>query len=109
MGIFTPITRAYREKIEEVLKNYEPRVNLQNVAVDDDQDRNRLLVNIYFYVRGILTILTNGFNILTRLDKMANGKISVSELDFNLIKTNLRKLFYKVNQRFKIMTLKVVH
>ena len=51
---FTPITRVLLErKIEEVLKNYEPRCVLQNVTVDDDQDRNRLLVNIYFYVRGI--------------------------------------------------------
>ena len=29
------------------------RVNLQNVAVDDDQDRNRLVVDIYFYVVGV--------------------------------------------------------
>ena len=27
--------------------------NLQNVAVDDDQDRNRLVVDIYFYVVGV--------------------------------------------------------
>ena len=51
---FTPITKVLLErKIEEVLKNYEPRCVLQNVAVDDDQDRNRLVVDIYFYVRGI--------------------------------------------------------
>lgn len=51
---FTPITRVLLErKIEEVLKNYEPRCVLQSITVDDDQDRNRLLVNIYFYVRGI--------------------------------------------------------
>ena len=34
---FTPMTKVFLErKIEEVIVNYEPRVNLQNVAVDDD-------------------------------------------------------------------------
>ena len=51
---FTPITKVFLErKIEEVIVNYEPRINLQNVAVDDDQDRNRLVVDIYFYVVGV--------------------------------------------------------
>ena len=51
---FTPLTKVFLErKIEEVILNYEPRVNLQNVAVDDDQDRNRLVVDIYFYVVGV--------------------------------------------------------
>tara|TARA_R100000030_G_scaffold94903_1_gene82022 strand:+ start:32 stop:457 length:426 start_codon:yes stop_codon:yes gene_type:complete len=51
---FTPMTKVFLErKIEEVLKNYEPRINLQNVHVDDDQDRNRLVVDIYFYVVGV--------------------------------------------------------
>ena len=51
---FTPITKVLLErKIEEVLQNFEPRCVLQNVTVDDDQDRNRLLVSLYFYVRGI--------------------------------------------------------
>ena len=39
--------------IEEVLINYEPRAQLQNVDVDDDQDGNRLVVSIYFYVVGV--------------------------------------------------------
>ena len=48
---FTPMTKVFLErKIEEVLINYEPRIQLQNVEVDDDQDRNRLVVDIYFYV-----------------------------------------------------------
>ena len=52
---FTPMTKVFLErKIEEVLINYEPRIQLQNVEVDDDQDRNRLVVDIYFYVVGIL-------------------------------------------------------
>ena len=33
--------------------NYEPRINLTNVAVDDDQDKNRLVVDIYFRIIGI--------------------------------------------------------
>ena len=46
---FTPMTRVFlQRKIEEVLINYEPRIELQNVAVDDDQDNNRLVVDIYF-------------------------------------------------------------
>ena len=48
------MTKVFLErKIEEVLINYEPRIELQNVAVDDDQDRNRLIVDIYFYVVGV--------------------------------------------------------
>ena len=51
---FTPLTKIHLEnKIEEVLVNNEPRVEVQNVAVDDDQDRNRLVVDIYFYVVGV--------------------------------------------------------
>ena len=51
---FTPMNKIFlQRKIEEVLINYEPRINLQNVAVDDDQDRNRLVVDIYFYVVGV--------------------------------------------------------
>ena len=51
---FTPITKLFlQRKIEEVLINYEPRVNLTSVNVDDDQDKNRLVVDIYFYVVGV--------------------------------------------------------
>ena len=51
---FTPMTKVFLErKIEEVLINYEPRAQLQNVDVDDDQDGNRLVVSIYFYVVGV--------------------------------------------------------
>ena len=50
---FTPMTRIFLEKkIQEVLLNYEPRIDLQSVKVDDDQDNNRLVVDIYFYVVG---------------------------------------------------------
>ena len=51
---FTPLTKVFLErKIEEVIVNYEPRVQLQNVGVDDDQDNNRLVVDIYFYIVGV--------------------------------------------------------
>ena len=51
---FTPMTKVFLErKIEEVLINYEPRIQLQSVEVDDDQDGNRLVVDIYFYVVGV--------------------------------------------------------
>ena len=50
---FTPMTKVFlQNKIQEVLDNYEPRIDLQSVKVDDDQDNNRLVVDIYFYVVG---------------------------------------------------------
>tara|TARA_A100001011_G_scaffold7541_1_gene8600 strand:+ start:596 stop:1021 length:426 start_codon:yes stop_codon:yes gene_type:complete len=50
---FTPMTKVFlQNKIQEVLVNYEPRIDLQSVKVDDDQDNNRLVVDIYFYVVG---------------------------------------------------------
>ena len=51
---FTPMTKVFlQNKIEEVLLNYEPRIDLNSVRVDDDQDNNRLVVDIYFYVIGV--------------------------------------------------------
>jgi len=51
---FTPLTGIFlRRKIEEVLVNYEPRISLEQIAVDDDPDNNRLVIDIYFYVRGV--------------------------------------------------------
>ena len=48
---FTPITCIFlKRKIEEIIKNYEPRASLQNVTVEDEPDKNRLKVSIYFYV-----------------------------------------------------------
>tara|TARA_B100000212_G_C27215990_1_gene465090 strand:- start:211 stop:636 length:426 start_codon:yes stop_codon:yes gene_type:complete len=50
---FTPLTAIYlKRKISEVITNFEPRVKLQNIALDDDQDGNRLVCDIYFYVQG---------------------------------------------------------
>ena len=51
---FTPLTAIYmRRKIEEVLTNYEPRISLTSVNVDDDQDRNRIVVDIHFRIIGV--------------------------------------------------------
>ena len=51
---FTPLTAIYmRRMIEEVLTNYEPRISLTSVNVDDDQDRNRLVVDIHFRIIGV--------------------------------------------------------
>ena len=51
---FTPMTAVFlKDKIAEVLNNYEPRVELYDIKVDDDQDGNRLLVSINFYVVGV--------------------------------------------------------
>ena len=51
---FTPITGVFiKRKIAEVITNFEPRVTLNSVHLDDDPDNNRLVVYIYFYVTGI--------------------------------------------------------
>ena len=51
---FTPLTMIYmKRKIEEVLVAYEPRIALTAVNVDDDQDRNRLVVDIHFRIIGV--------------------------------------------------------
>ena len=51
---FTPITGVFiKRKIAEVITNFEPRVTLNSVHLDDDPDNNRLVVDIYFYVVGI--------------------------------------------------------
>ena len=50
----TPLTAIYlKRKISEVLNNYEPRIELTDVAVDDDEDGNRLVVDIYFTIIGV--------------------------------------------------------
>jgi len=51
---FTPLTRVFlQRKIEEVITNFEPRVSLESIRIDQDQDKNRLVVDIYFYVQGV--------------------------------------------------------
>ena len=51
---YTPIIGIFlKRKISEVINRYEPRVSLVNVTLDDDPDRNRLKVSLYFYVQNI--------------------------------------------------------
>ena len=51
---YTPIIGIFlKRKIAEVINRYEPRVSLVNVTLDDDPDRNRLKVSLYFYVQNI--------------------------------------------------------
>ena len=48
---YSPIIGIFlKRKIAEVINRYEPRVSLVNVTLDDDPDRNRLKVSLYFYV-----------------------------------------------------------
>lgn len=51
---YTPLTAVFlKRKISEVITNYEPRVRLEDISLDDDPDKNRLKVDLYFYVVGI--------------------------------------------------------
>jgi len=51
---YTPIIGVFlKRKIAEVITTYEPRANLDSISLEDDPDRNRLKVSIYFYVQGI--------------------------------------------------------
>ena len=50
---YDPITGVFlKGKIGEVLTNYEPRIDVQQISIDDDPDRNRLVCDIQFYVKG---------------------------------------------------------
>ena len=51
---YTPLTAVFlKRKIGEVIRNYEPRVKLEDIGLDDDPDKNRLKVDLYFYVVGV--------------------------------------------------------
>ena len=63
---YSPLTSIYlRRKLEEVLVNYEPRISLTSIIINDDTfesmnpaigqdiDSNRLRVDIHFYIIGI--------------------------------------------------------
>ena len=51
---FTPLTRVFlQRKIEGVITNFEPRVSLESIRIDQDEDNNRLVCDIYFYVQGV--------------------------------------------------------
>ena len=51
---YSPVIGIFlKRKIAEVINRYEPRVSLVNVTLDDDPDRNRLKVSLYFYVQNV--------------------------------------------------------
>ena len=62
---YTPMTSIFlKRKIEEVLQNYEPRISLTSIVINDDNlitnklvgddvDNNRLVVEIDFYIIGV--------------------------------------------------------
>lgn len=50
--LFTPATEEMvRTNVKDVINNYEPRVNLIDVKIVSNPDKNRLEITIYFYVR----------------------------------------------------------
>ena len=51
---YSPLTAVFlKRKISEVITTHEPRVRLEDISLDDDPDRNRLKVDLYFYVVGV--------------------------------------------------------
>jgi phage baseplate assembly protein W len=47
----SPITAAsLKSEIESVIRNHEPRVNLVQVTIDEDIDRNAYSISIEFYI-----------------------------------------------------------
>jgi|TARA_B110000908_G_C10243007_1_gene447120 phage baseplate assembly protein W len=51
---YSPIIGIFlKRKIAEVITRYEPRVSLQDISLDDEPDKNRLKLSLYFYVQNI--------------------------------------------------------
>ena len=51
---YSPIIGIFlKRKIAEVINRYEPRVSLQDISLDDEPDKNRLKLSLYFYVQNI--------------------------------------------------------
>ena len=64
---FTPMTGIFiRRKIEEVLVNYEPRAKISSIAVNEQEDRNSIKVEINFYVLN----LPNPVTVTTTLQRI---------------------------------------
>ena len=64
---FTPMTGIFiRRKIEEVLVNYEPRAYISSIAVNENQDRNGINVEVNFYVLN----LPNPVSVTTTLQRI---------------------------------------
>jgi len=55
----SPITALnIQRSIEDVINNFEPRVRLQEVAVQADPDNNGYVASIYFYVVNVPNLVT---------------------------------------------------
>jgi phage baseplate assembly protein W len=64
--LFEPVTpmlaTVLKKSIEQVLNNFEPRIDLQNVTVDLISDDSNVNVNIYYKILGMQALQT--FNII---------------------------------------------
>ena len=64
---YTPMTGIFmRRKIEEVLRNYEPRANLSSIQVNEQMDRNAIDIVVNFYVLN----LPNPVSVTTTLQRI---------------------------------------
>ena len=64
---YTQMTGIFmRRKIEEVLRNYEPRANLSSIQVNEQMDRNAIDVVVNFYVLN----LPNPVSVTTTLQRI---------------------------------------
>ena len=64
---YTPMTGIFmRRKIEEVLRNYEPRANLSSIQINEQMDRNAIDVVVNFYVLN----LPNPVSVTTTLQRI---------------------------------------
>ena len=64
---YTPMTGIFmRRKIEDVLRNYEPRANLSSIQVNEQMDRNAIDVVVNFYVLN----LPNPVSVTTTLQRI---------------------------------------
>ena len=64
---YTPMTGIFmRRKIEEVLRNYEPRASLSSIQVNEQMDRNAIDVVVNFYVLN----LPNPVSVTTTLQRI---------------------------------------
>jgi phage baseplate assembly protein W len=59
-------TDALKDVIVECIKNFEPRVVLQGVDINPNYDRNEYDISLYFYVVGLVPLITYNLT-LTRL------------------------------------------
>ena len=64
---YTPMTGIFmRRKIEEVLRNYEPRASLTSIQVNEQMDRNAIDIVVNFYVLN----LPNPVSVTTTLQRI---------------------------------------